>query len=154
MFLISLNCCSFCAEDATQVRYAAMINCDLEQIGDEFSRKPLALAVQEGSPLKDQLSSAILKLLNKRKLESLKEKWWTDNPERKNCGDPKRSGDGISIKNIGGVFIVITVGVGLACITLIYEQCFGKSRRRSRTIPISIPKHRKVTNIPVATWRK
>lgn len=66
--------------DATKIKYAAMINCELRQVGNEFSRKPLALAVPENSTLKDILSSAILKLLNQRKLESLKEKWWNDNP--------------------------------------------------------------------------
>ena len=63
-------------------------------VGDEFSRKPYALAVQQGSPLKDQLNDAyvpgkyiflggakilffsILMLLNQRKLEAIKERWW------------------------------------------------------------------------------
>lgn len=134
-----------------------MINCDLEQVGEEFSRKPLALAVQENSPLKDKLSSAILKLLNKRKLESLKEKWWNENPERKACGDGRRNTEGISIKNIGGVFIVITAGVCLACITLIYEQCFGKSRKKTVTIPISINKmsqFKGANSFPRSQWRR
>lgn len=46
------------AADSTQVKYATMTNCDLVSVGSEFSRKPLALAVQQNSPLKDQLSSA------------------------------------------------------------------------------------------------
>ena len=61
--------------DATKIRYTVMINCDVRQVGNEFSRKPLALAVPENSTLKDELSSAILNLLNLRKLEALKEKW-------------------------------------------------------------------------------
>lgn len=117
--------------DATKIRYAAMTNCDLQQVGNEFSRKPIALAVQENSPLKDKLSSAILKLLNLRKLESLKEKWWSNNPEKADCEDPKKASDGISIRNIGGVFIVISVGVVLACITLIWEHCIVKKFRKS-----------------------
>lgn len=64
------------------VKYAVMTNCDLQNIGNEFSRKPLALAVQQNSDLKDKLSSAILKLLNQRRLENLKEKWWNRLPER------------------------------------------------------------------------
>ena len=44
--------------DATDVRYLAMTNCDLQMVGEEFSRKPYALAVQQGSPLKDQLNDA------------------------------------------------------------------------------------------------
>ena len=44
--------------DATDVRYQELITCDLQMVGDEFSRKPYALAVQQGSPLKDQLNDA------------------------------------------------------------------------------------------------
>ena len=85
--------------DATDVKYLSMTNCDLQMVGDEFSRKPYALAVQQGSPLKDQLNDAwvnlfridhslilnlcsILRLLNQRKLEGMKERWWNQNPNR------------------------------------------------------------------------
>ena len=46
-----------CAGDATQNKYATLVDCDLWEVGEEFSRKPYALAVQEGSPLKNELSS-------------------------------------------------------------------------------------------------
>ena len=40
-----------------EVKYAVLTDpCTLEEIGEEFSRKPYALAVQKGSPLKDMLS--------------------------------------------------------------------------------------------------
>lgn len=78
-----------------------MTNCDLQNIGNEFSRKPIALAVQQNSDLKDKLSSTILKLLNQRKLENLKEKWWNRNNDKKECQDTKKQSDGISINNIG-----------------------------------------------------
>lgn len=115
--------------DSTQVKYATMTNCDLVSVGSEFSRKPLALAVQQNSPLKDQLSSAILKLLNQRRLEGLKETWWNKNPARVSCDDSERQSDGISIRNIGGVFIVIFIGVVMACITLAIEYCYYKNRK-------------------------
>ena len=44
--------------DATDIRYQVLTNCDLQMVGDEFSRKPYALAVQQGSPLKDQFNDA------------------------------------------------------------------------------------------------
>ena len=47
---------AFIAE-ATEAEYAVLTDpCNLEEIGEEFSRKPYALAVQKGSPLKDSLS--------------------------------------------------------------------------------------------------
>ncbi|XP_014257166.1 ionotropic receptor 25a isoform X2 [Cimex lectularius] len=115
--------------DATDIKYKVMTSCDFQVVGDEFSRKPYAIAVQQGSPLKDQFNNAILQLLNKRKLEKLKEKWWTDNPERVECEKQEEQSDGISIHNIGGVFIVIFVGIALACITLGFEYWWYKFKK-------------------------
>ncbi|KAE8573967.1 ionotropic receptor 25a [Halyomorpha halys] len=115
--------------DATDIRYQQLVNCEFQMVGDEFSRKPYAIAVQQGSPLKDQFNNAILQLLNKRKLEKLKEKWWSENPERQKCEKQDDQSDGISIHNIGGVFIVIFVGIGLACITLGFEYWWYKYKR-------------------------
>ena len=50
--------------DATDVRYLAMTNCDLQMVGEEFSKKPYALAVQQGSSLKDPLNEAYVELIN------------------------------------------------------------------------------------------
>lgn len=44
--------------DATDIKYLASTNCDLQIVGEEFSRKPYAIAVQQGSPLKDQFNNA------------------------------------------------------------------------------------------------
>ena len=55
---LSLAWQSLLPADATDVRYQDLITCDLQMVGDEFSRKPYALAVQQGSPLKDQLNDA------------------------------------------------------------------------------------------------
>ena len=67
---------------------------------------------------------SILKLLNLRKLEEMKTTWWSKEAwNGKECeGDNEGDGEGgISIANIGGVFIVIFVGIALAVITLIFE---------------------------------
>ncbi|KAK3865075.1 hypothetical protein Pcinc_029281, partial [Petrolisthes cinctipes] len=118
--------------EATEIRYAILTSCDVMSVGDEFSRKPFAIGVTKGSPLKDQLSGAILKLLNQRKLETLKERWWNQNPEKKVCEKDDDQSDGISIENIGGVFIVIFVGIGLACVTLAFEYWWYKHRKGPR----------------------
>lgn len=68
----------------------------------------------------------ILQLLNKRYLEKLKERWWK---RQKKCMKLDDQSDGISIQNIGGVFIVIFVGIVLACITLVFEYWWYKYRK-------------------------
>ncbi|XP_050546759.1 ionotropic receptor 25a [Daktulosphaira vitifoliae] len=127
--------------DATDIRYQVMINCDLQMVGDEFSRKPYAIAVQQGSPLKDQFNNAILLLLNKRKLEKLKETWWNMNPEKKQCEKQDNQSDGISIHNIGGVFIVIFVGIGLACLMLAFEYWWYKYKNNPKVSNTMNTKH-------------
>lgn len=45
-------------DDATDIRYIEMNSCDFQIVGEEFSRKPYAFAVQKGSPLKKQIDAA------------------------------------------------------------------------------------------------
>ena len=60
IYIFSEHICTkaWISGDATDIRYQTLTNCDLQMVGEEFSRKPYALAVQQGSPLKDQLNDA------------------------------------------------------------------------------------------------
>jgi glutamate receptor, ionotropic, invertebrate len=78
-------------------------------VGTEFSRKPYAMAVQTNHVLKEQLSQAILKLQNERKLETCKERWWHRNERAKECQSTEDDSSGISVQNIGGVFLVRSI---------------------------------------------
>uniref|UniRef100_A0A1B0B7S3 Ionotropic glutamate receptor C-terminal domain-containing protein n=1 Tax=Glossina palpalis gambiensis TaxID=67801 RepID=A0A1B0B7S3_9MUSC len=53
------------------------------------------------------------------------------------CDKPEDQSDGISIENIGGVFIVIFVGIGMACITLLFEYWWYKYRKNPRIIDVT-----------------
>ena len=72
-----------------------------------------------------------MSLLNHRELEKLKDKYWNI-PQ--NCEKQDDQSGGISINNIGGVFIVIFVGIGLACITLIAEYYYYRHRSKIQKI--------------------
>nr|XP_033188685.1 ionotropic receptor 25a [Bombus vancouverensis nearcticus] len=134
-------------EDSTTIKYLTMTNCDLVQVGEDFSRKPYAIAVQQGSPLKDQFNNAILILLNKRKLEKLKDTWWKKNPERKDCDAENSQSDGISIQNIGGVFVVIFLGIIFACFTLAFEYWYYRHRTKITKINLNSTTKGKVTQV-------
>jgi len=105
--------------DSSKNKYATSIDCGLQEVGDEFSRKPYALAVQEGSPLKHELSKVILELLNQRYLEGIKSYWWDF--DKVSCPIAADESAGISIQDIGGVFLVIFLGIGLGLIALLFE---------------------------------
>lgn len=64
-------------------------------------------------------------------MEKLKEDWWKN---KKQCEKVEDQSDGISIQNIGGVFIVIFVGIGMACVTLIFEYWWYKYRKATPKI--------------------
>lgn len=81
--------------------------------------------------------SRILMLLNKRQLEKLKEDWWKSDEYQSKCEKPEDQSDGISIQNIGGVFIVIFVGIGMACITLVFEYWYYKYRKNPQVIDVA-----------------
>uniref|UniRef100_A0A1I8PVZ8 Ionotropic glutamate receptor C-terminal domain-containing protein n=2 Tax=Stomoxys calcitrans TaxID=35570 RepID=A0A1I8PVZ8_STOCA len=123
--------------DSTDIRYLVLTSCDLEMIGEEFSRKPYGIAVQQGSHLKEMLNDAILKLLNKQRLEQLKIKWWLKNKDELKCRKSKDQADGITIENIGGVFIIIVVGIGVSCIILVFEYWWFILRKRPRVITVT-----------------
>lgn len=42
--------------DAWDIRYMLMTNCGIETLGHEFSKRPIAIGVQKGSPLLDVLN--------------------------------------------------------------------------------------------------
>lgn len=92
-----------------EIKYATLTNCRLQQIGAEFSRKPYAIAVQTDHVLKEPLSQSILKLQNERKLETCKERWWHRNERAKECQSTEDDSSGISVQNIGGVFLVNSI---------------------------------------------
>ncbi|KAL3077934.1 hypothetical protein niasHS_013463 [Heterodera schachtii] len=117
--------------DAMEIKYAILTNCQLQQIGTEFSRKPYAIAVQTGHVLKEPLSQAILRLQNERKLETCKERWWHQNERRKDCPNLEDDSSGISIRNIGGVFIVILAGIGISMTMLLIEYIYYSRKFKS-----------------------
>lgn len=67
---------------------------------------------------------SILQLLNQRTLEKLKKKWWDKNKVK--CPKLENESEGISLNNIGGVFILIAGGAALALVCLGFELYFFK----------------------------
>ncbi|XP_062594204.1 ionotropic receptor 25a-like [Saccostrea cucullata] len=135
--------------DAAENQYQtmrSMENCDLWQVGEEFSRKPFALAVQNGSPLRNDLSTAILQLLNQRMLEKLKKKWWDKNKVK--CPKLENESEGISLNNIGGVFILIAGGAALALVCLGFELYFFKYKPKQASKNYGVAKSHSKANLP------
>lgn len=46
--------------DVTDIQYLVLKYCGLEMVGDQFARRPYAIGVQQGSPLKDQIDEVFV----------------------------------------------------------------------------------------------
>lgn len=115
--------------DANLVKYAVMTDCSLKAVGDEMSRKPIALGVRKGDEtFREHLSYAILQLINQRYMEVLREIWWTNNPNKVSCIADEES-EGMSVENFGGVFFIVLVGVILSFMVWAIEQFMYKTRK-------------------------
>ncbi|KAL3278034.1 hypothetical protein HHI36_013375 [Cryptolaemus montrouzieri] len=122
--------------DGTDIRYLEMTTCDLKPVGGEFSKRPYSIALQKGSALKHEFNMIILQLLNNRQLEEIKQKWWSGNPNRVKCKHVGKEAEGISIQNIGGIFVVVAVAIILSFISLLYELYYYKFRNRNEVVDI------------------
>jgi hypothetical protein len=84
-----------------------------------------------GSPYRDLISDAILKLQEAQSLQMLYNKWWKEKggagqclPDDKN----KKDANALAIANVGGVFVVLVAGLFLSIVVSLLEFVW-KSRR-------------------------
>lgn len=78
------------------------------------------------------ISFRILKLLNERQLEALKEQWWHKNAKKQECTNVDEETTGISIQNIGGVFILILGGIMISLVILVVEFFYYKRLEKKK----------------------
>ena len=83
--------------------------CDLQIVGHRLNALRYGLATAKGSPLKDQISNAILQLHENGDLEVERRKWWPDE-----CNDESTSGS------------TTTTSANLALMTSIVFASFSK----------------------------
>lgn len=74
-----------------------------------------------GSPYRSLISSEILKLQEDGVLHMLKEKWWKDAGRCKDDDKKPTSASELGLPNVGGVFVVLLAGLGMAAIVAVFE---------------------------------
>ena len=115
------------------------------KVGGEFLPRQNALMFnKENKVLNNEVSAIIKKMKEEKKIDELKIKWWiTEIPARK-CHEHRRLYNGLTMKNIGGIFIVMAVG----CVTTIflmraenwyYERKVVSDAKKARTQAIQGP---------------
>ncbi|XP_075215222.1 glutamate receptor 2-like [Lycorma delicatula] len=115
-----------------EIRYLINHNCNLTEVGDIFAEQPLAIAVQQGSQLNEEISRRVLDLQKDRYFESLTAKYW--NSSNKGTCHNTDDYEGITLESLGGVFIATLFGSALAMITLGAEIIYHRRKKSTKRV--------------------
>ncbi|XP_075752246.1 glutamate receptor ionotropic, kainate 2 isoform X3 [Rhipicephalus microplus] len=118
--------------ESTSIEYVVQRECQLTQIGGLLDSKGYGIALPPGSPYRSFFSSAILRLQENGTLQMLKERWWKFRHASRHCpgeDGPSRPGSAseLGLPKLGGVFVVLLSGLGLACL-IAFAEFFLKAR--------------------------
>nr|XP_037290682.1 glutamate receptor ionotropic, kainate 2-like [Rhipicephalus microplus] len=119
--------------ESTNIEYVARRRCQLKQIGGLLDFKGYGIATPHGSPYRNILSSTLLRLQERGTLQKIKDRWWKVQDPLKGCPTTeagKSTTDAASelgLRTVGGVFVVLLAGLGLACL-IAFAELFCKAR--------------------------
>ncbi|CAI5440515.1 unnamed protein product [Caenorhabditis angaria] len=119
--------------ESSMLEYAVERDCELMQIGGLLDQKGYGIGLPKGSPYRELISTAILRLQEKTELTELKEKWWKDKSIV--CEQAKRKDDQDDGESIGGIFIILVVGLVLTTVLIIWELLLTRQSIRRTTPP-------------------
>ncbi|XP_045498949.1 glutamate receptor ionotropic, kainate 2-like [Colias croceus] len=111
--------------ESTSIEYMVERNCDVAQVGGLLDSKGYGIAMKKNSPYRQPMSESILQLQEQGKITRMKDKWWKEKRGGGACADDDAgSGDAqpLVLANVGGVFIVLVAGSGLAVICAFFEM--------------------------------
>ncbi|XP_067141027.1 glutamate receptor ionotropic, kainate 2-like [Centruroides vittatus] len=129
--------------ESASIEYKKERECNLTNIGGLLDNKGYGIATQNGSHYRTILSNGILKLQEAGVLLQLRDRWWKQKRGGGRCSDEsKKSSSNVNelgLGNVGGVFVVLLVGLGMATVVAILEFLW-KARKQSATERESICK--------------
>ncbi|XP_060848999.1 glutamate receptor ionotropic, kainate 3-like isoform X1 [Rhopalosiphum padi] len=109
--------------ESTSIEYMVERNCKLAQIGGLLDNKGYGIVMKKNASFRNVLSANILSLQEKGKLTALKNKWWKEKRGGGACQDTDNNeASELSMKNVGGVFIVLCSGVAVAAVLAALEM--------------------------------
>ncbi|XP_072382909.1 glutamate receptor ionotropic, kainate 2-like [Diabrotica undecimpunctata] len=109
--------------ESTQIEYEVETKCDLKQIGGTLDSKSFGIAMPMNSPYRSAINRAVLKMQESGELGELKTKWWKRKRDEASCEGQADEGDSLKLglANVGGVFLVLGIGIGLSCTFAVLE---------------------------------
>ncbi|KAL3241983.1 hypothetical protein MRX96_047831, partial [Rhipicephalus microplus] len=119
--------------ESTSIEYVVRRRCQLKQIGGFLDSKGYGIATPHGSPYRNILSSTLLRLQERGTLQKLKDRWWKVRDPLKGCPTTEAgesstdAASKLGLRTVGGVFVVLLAGLGLACL-IAFAELFCKAR--------------------------
>ncbi|CAG0882501.1 unnamed protein product [Cyprideis torosa] len=118
--------------ESASIEYYVERYCDLMQVGGLLDNKGYGVALPPDSPYTSSISSAILQLGEDGRFIVLKNRWWKLRRGGGKCKDEAAKSGGsaneLGLANVGGVFVVLLGGIGIACLIAVCEFIW-KSRK-------------------------
>ncbi|XP_078736606.1 glutamate receptor ionotropic, kainate 2-like [Lampetra fluviatilis] len=115
--------------ESTTIEHVTQRYCNLTQIGGLIDSKGYGVGMPLGSPYRDMITIAILQLQEGGKLHTLKERWWRSS----SCPQEEtKEASALGVQNIGGIFIVLAAGLGVAVVAALAEFLYGSQRAATR----------------------
>jgi len=119
--------------ESTVVDYIVDRRCDLKQVGGLLNSKSYGIGLPKNSPYYESINNAVLQLQEDGTLTKLKRKWWYQKHGGGACSkDPigPRGPVSLDIHDLGGIFVLLLVGILLACVTACGECVFVWWKKR------------------------
>ncbi|XP_075739290.1 glutamate receptor ionotropic, kainate 2-like [Rhipicephalus microplus] len=119
--------------ESTSIEYVVRRRCQLKQIGGLLDTKGYGIATPHGSPYRNILSSTLLRLQERGTLRKFKDRWWKVRDPLKPCPTTEAgksrtdAASELGLRTVGGVFVVLLAGLGLACL-IAFAELFCKAR--------------------------
>nr|WJJ63360.1 glutamate receptor ionotropic 2 [Pachyrhinus yasumatsui] len=110
--------------ESPQIEYELERKCELKKIGQWLDSKNYGIGMPLGAEYRHAINAAVLHLGETGKLSELKEKWWKkEDLDGEPCSNDGGEGkkDELGLANVGGVFVVLGAGIGLAFFFAIVE---------------------------------
>lgn len=124
--------------ESTSIEYETERDCDLISIGNWLDNKGYGIATPPDSPYRTPISRAIVRLQERGRLHTLKERWWILRGGGKCAVETKSAAAAeLGIENVGGVFVVLAAGVGISCMFAVLEFIW-KTMKVSRDERVSV----------------
>ncbi|ELU11963.1 hypothetical protein CAPTEDRAFT_183778 [Capitella teleta] len=117
--------------ESTMNEYITERNCELMQVGGMLDSKGYGIGTPMGSPYRDLISDAILKLQEGQSLQMLYNKWWKEKGGAGHCipdDKNKKDANALAIANVGGVFVVLVAGLILSLVVSLLEFVWKSHR--------------------------